>query len=331
MELEIKVLWCRGLTAFNFFQKLSIYSAVSITSEDERIQLTPDQIQEQKTPIDEDNEGNPEWNHPMKFDLKPLNFIDPNFNDLSLLFELRNQGQLFGDKVIGEVRVPLKDLIDSVGGEIVRFVSYEVRNPEGKHNGILDFSYKVIDDVNNSRVNSSNNGVYITGYQHHHDYQLQFDQNSANYDVNVDGYHHHHHHNHSHNHQFDSYIQGRDSEIHMTGYHHHNLSNDSVILSETERIQYPKIEFEDDDNHNSMVSVYPHISSSLTMTAANAAEYQLSAPDIYPPPQPRPPQPWAPPPRPLPRPYVYPPPPPSQPYGDPHWGYHRPPNYHHNW
>ncbi|XP_021852260.1 protein SRC2 [Spinacia oleracea] len=156
MELEMKVMWCKGLSAFNFFQKLTVYAAVSISTKKDSLELTQDQKQEQKTPVDDDGDGNPEWNHPIKFDLRPLHRINPGFEDLCLLFELRNHGQLFGYRTIGDVRVPLTELIQSVGIEIPRFVSYEVRSPQGHHN-------------------------------HHHP---QLDGNTTNSDTHVIGYHH---------------------------------------------------------------------------------------------------------------------------------------------
>uniref|UniRef100_A0A803MMN4 C2 domain-containing protein n=1 Tax=Chenopodium quinoa TaxID=63459 RepID=A0A803MMN4_CHEQI len=288
MELEIKVMWCKGLSSFNFFQKLTVYAAVSITSENEKLLLTQDQKQEQKTIVDEDNgDGNPEWNHSMKFDLRPLKSFIPNFEDLCLLFELRNHGQLFGDKTIGEVRVPLTELIQSVGGEIVRFVSYEVRSPEDN------------------------------GYHHH----SQLDGNNTISDTHVIGHHHH------------SQLDGNathdiNSDTHVMGYQHHHHSQLGGSASEV--IQYPKIDLEE---HSVPPLVYPPPSSSSSFTADSA--HYPPAPALYPPP---PPQTWADtPPRmshyPPPQPYVYPPPPrpppQQQPYGVPHWGYQRPPDYHH--
>lgn len=167
MELEIRVMWCKGITtSFNFFQKLAVYTAVSITPEDQTLKITQDQKQEQKTPIDQEGDGNPEWNSIMKFDLSPPN-ISSNLNKLALVFELRNQGQLFGYKEIGEVRVPVRDLVESVGVGVGRLVSYEVRGPDGKHNGVLDFSYKVINkaDLGNYVADSK---IQMSGFENHH-------------------------------------------------------------------------------------------------------------------------------------------------------------------
>ncbi|KAL9229370.1 hypothetical protein vseg_004844 [Gypsophila vaccaria] len=147
MEIEIKVMWCKGLTSFNFFQKLTIYALVSIKPEKNTLNLTQEHKQEQKTPVDEEGDGDPEWNHTVTFDLRRLEAVSPGFEDLSVGFEFRHRGQLFGDKTVGEVNVPLKSLVQSVGSNVVRFVSYEVRSPEvisihGYHNSQrLDWDY----------------------------------------------------------------------------------------------------------------------------------------------------------------------------------------------
>ncbi|XVF58504.1 hypothetical protein PTKIN_Ptkin07bG0071200 [Pterospermum kingtungense] len=107
--LELKLISCKDLKAFNFFQKLSAYSVASIMIVNEQAKKKEDQRnhlqQRQKTSI--------------------------------------NKGGLV-DRTIGEVRVPLKDLIDEFCG-VVRFVSYQVRNSDGKPNGVLNFSYKLIE------------------------------------------------------------------------------------------------------------------------------------------------------------------------------------------
>ncbi|KAJ6433640.1 hypothetical protein OIU84_017355 [Salix udensis] len=91
----------------------------------------------------------------MHFDLTEVSFQDRD--NLFIHFDLCHEGVYFGDKIIGEVRVPLKDLIQEANG-IARFVSYEVRTPDGKPNGMLNFSCK----VKNMGTDSSQTG--ITGY-----------------------------------------------------------------------------------------------------------------------------------------------------------------------
>lgn len=137
-SLEIKVMFGKDLKAFNFFQKLTLYVLVSMVSDDPGKKL--EQKQKHRTPTDKEGDGNPEWNHEMQFDLKEIPFQD--CGHIFVQFELKHEGVMFGDKTIGEVRVPIKDLISEFNG-VVRFVHYEVRNPDGKPNGVLSFSYKV--------------------------------------------------------------------------------------------------------------------------------------------------------------------------------------------
>ncbi|OMO98538.1 C2 calcium-dependent membrane targeting [Corchorus capsularis] len=126
--IEIKVISCKDLKAFNFFQKLSVYALVSIARDDDK---KVDEKQQQRTPTDREGDGNPEWNHTVRFDLSKALLQD--LDNLLIHFDLRHEGLMFGYKTIGEVRVPLKDLIQESNG-VVRFVIYEVvygrnRNP----------------------------------------------------------------------------------------------------------------------------------------------------------------------------------------------------------
>lgn len=154
-SLELKLISCKDLKAFNFFQKLSAYSVVSITIINEQAKKKEDQrkhLQRQKTSIDKGGK-NPEWNHVFEFDLQEKIPRDENQDHVFLMFDLRSEG-LVG-RTIGEVRVPLKDLIDEFCG-VVRFVSYQVRNSDGKPNGVLNFSYKLIGRKNQNQKSEKN-------------------------------------------------------------------------------------------------------------------------------------------------------------------------------
>ncbi|GLT93954.1 hypothetical protein SLE2022_117200 [Rubroshorea leprosula] len=129
-----------GLKAFNFFQRLSVYSVVYLVDEElKKKEQQQKRLQRQKTPIDRQEGGNPEWNHLVHFDLRSLSH--DHCDNLFLRFDLRCEGLV--NRSIGEVCVPLKDLIDEFSGA-VRFVSYQVRSCDGKANGVLNFSYKLI-------------------------------------------------------------------------------------------------------------------------------------------------------------------------------------------
>jgi hypothetical protein len=142
-SIELKVISARDLKGFNFFQKLSVYAVVRLVNEEVKKKPEQQQLQRQKTPADRVGDRNPEWNHEMHFDLKDL-LLPDDCNNLFLRFDLRSEGIVFGNNV-GEVQVPVfKDLVDDESNGAMRFVSYQVRSRDGKPNGVLNFSYKVI-------------------------------------------------------------------------------------------------------------------------------------------------------------------------------------------
>ncbi|XP_044460438.1 uncharacterized protein LOC123192025 [Mangifera indica] len=138
--LELKVISCNDLKAFNFFQKLSVYAVVSIVnSELKKKEQQQKSLERQKTPTDTEGGSHPEWNHLLQLNLRPLG---DDFSRLFVSFDLHCAGVVCGNKIIGKVRVPLQDLIDEFT-EAVRFVRYQVRGRDGKPNGVLNFSYKI--------------------------------------------------------------------------------------------------------------------------------------------------------------------------------------------
>uniref|UniRef100_A0A2N9EKF3 C2 domain-containing protein n=1 Tax=Fagus sylvatica TaxID=28930 RepID=A0A2N9EKF3_FAGSY len=96
---------------------LSVYALVSLVSHDPNKKL--EQNQQQRTPTDKD--GDPEWNHEMRFDLNEVSLED--CDHVFIHFDLRHEGVMFGDKNIGEVHVAFKDLMEESNG-VVRFASY---------------------------------------------------------------------------------------------------------------------------------------------------------------------------------------------------------------
>ncbi|CAJ1792611.1 unnamed protein product [Sphenostylis stenocarpa] len=147
-SMEVKLISCKNIRAFNFFQKLTLYATVFIDSEDPKREITEERKQRQRTLTDRDSESdgsNPEWNYLARFDLGCLSHSphDSDFGHLFLCFEFRHDGTILGDKVVGECRVALANMIRDAGTDSARFVSYEVRSAEGKPNGIFNFSYKL--------------------------------------------------------------------------------------------------------------------------------------------------------------------------------------------
>ncbi|KAJ9154492.1 hypothetical protein P3X46_027817 [Hevea brasiliensis] len=136
--LEINVISAKDLKDVNLFSKMDVYAVVSISGDSQLHK------QKTKTPVDRDGGTNPTWNFPARFTIHG----DPaQQNRLNLVFKLRCDRAL-GDKDIGEVNVPIKELFDSMGdGKSMQFVSYQVRKPSGKPKGELNFSFKFGDKV----------------------------------------------------------------------------------------------------------------------------------------------------------------------------------------
>ncbi|XP_056175807.1 protein SRC2 homolog [Syzygium oleosum] len=141
-RLELQVISCEELRAFNFFQKLSVFVTVSIVpgGDDPKKQLRPAlQQQRHRTPTSKGGHRNPEWKHDMVFDLSDVSARD--YSDLSLKFDVRLPS-VVGSRSIGEVRASLQDLVDDFNGAVQQR-GYHVKNDDGKRIGVLNFTYKL--------------------------------------------------------------------------------------------------------------------------------------------------------------------------------------------
>ncbi|KAM3357872.1 protein SRC2 [Capsicum galapagoense] len=146
--LEINVMSGKDLNKVNLITKMDVYVVVSISgADDDRSN------QKTKTHVDHDGDNNPTWNFPIKFTIDENAAVQ---NRLHLVFKLRCQRAL-GDKDIGEVDVPIKELLESPNSSTgsKQFVSYQIRKPSGKPKGQLTFSYQFSDKITgNSSVDS---------------------------------------------------------------------------------------------------------------------------------------------------------------------------------
>ncbi|XVF28342.1 hypothetical protein REPUB_Repub15cG0021400 [Reevesia pubescens] len=134
--LEINVISAKGLKNVNLIDKMHVYAIISLKGDKQK--------QKTKTPVDKDCGKDPTWNFPIKFSIDES--LAKN-NNLNLKFEIKCE-RILGDKELGEVNVPVKELLDSPGeGSSKQFVSYQVRKPSGKPEGTLNFSYLFGDKV----------------------------------------------------------------------------------------------------------------------------------------------------------------------------------------
>ncbi|GMI79331.1 hypothetical protein HRI_001602400 [Hibiscus trionum] len=130
--LEINLHCAKDLKNVNLFTKMNVYAVVSING---------DRRTAQKSPVDKECGAYPNWNHTMKM---TIDEAVARRNHHNLVIRLKS-GRIIGDKEIGTVQVPIKELLDhNDGNGKVEFqnVSYSVRMPNGKMRGVLNFSYK---------------------------------------------------------------------------------------------------------------------------------------------------------------------------------------------
>ncbi|KAG6586253.1 Protein SRC2, partial [Cucurbita argyrosperma subsp. sororia] len=134
-SLDINIKNAKGLKNVNLFSTMDVYAVVSISG-DPRGKL------KQKTPVANDGGSDPHWNFAMKF---TINEAAAQSNRLNLKIKLVSERSL-GDKKIGKVIVPIKQLLDECAkgdeGNSERTVSFGVRTASGKEKGNVEFSYK---------------------------------------------------------------------------------------------------------------------------------------------------------------------------------------------
>ncbi|KAK9086459.1 hypothetical protein Syun_028853 [Stephania yunnanensis] len=136
--LDITVLSANDLKNVNFFTTMDVY-VITIIGGDPRTT--------QRTAVAKGGGRNPTWNFPMRFTVvgeKPhQRRYSSNYNNhIMLTFEIRSK-RFLGDRDIGEVHVPVEDLLVNAGDpKHINFVSYEVRRRSGISKGVLNFSYR---------------------------------------------------------------------------------------------------------------------------------------------------------------------------------------------
>ncbi|KAJ0598350.1 putative C2 domain-containing protein [Helianthus annuus] len=133
-NLNLTIISANGLKKPTFMGKMDVYAVVSISG-------TIGNPQKLKTNISKHANSDPTWNFPMKFIINEAAGFQ---NRLTLVIKIKAAG-IFGGRNLGEVHVPVKELLEGVKdeGKTMQFVSYQVRRPSGKVKGVLSFSYEV--------------------------------------------------------------------------------------------------------------------------------------------------------------------------------------------
>jgi C2 domain len=128
-SLEVTMISAKDLKKVNFLSKMSVYAIATISGAD------PADIR--RTVPDKAGGRCPNWGTVVRFVIRSL---DPH---LALRIVLRSEGFL-RDREVGEVSIPVHDLLESGASGEEKLVSYQVCRPSGRPKGVLNLSYKVI-------------------------------------------------------------------------------------------------------------------------------------------------------------------------------------------
>ncbi|XP_010259736.1 PREDICTED: protein SRC2 homolog [Nelumbo nucifera] len=137
-RLEITVISARDLRNVRrvFKSHMRVYAVVSVSSDPNKIQ---------RTPVDQKGGTNPNWNCTMNFSLGECDLSVHRNKPILLSFKLCCN-RTRGDKLLGEVFVPIIDLLNNApptgNSTPTRTISCQVRDLLGNLHGILNFSYK---------------------------------------------------------------------------------------------------------------------------------------------------------------------------------------------
>ncbi|XP_076901313.1 protein SRC2 homolog [Bidens hawaiensis] len=124
--LDITVISASGLKNFFLFFRMKVYVVVSL--------INGNSIVEKKTHSARGR--NPKWNHRVKFPVE-----ESAIETTTLLFVLR-QRRAWGDKDIGEVSIPVRELLETTSGGSEHVVDYQVQSMRGKAVGTFTFSHQ---------------------------------------------------------------------------------------------------------------------------------------------------------------------------------------------
>uniref|UniRef100_A0A1J3DX13 C2 domain-containing protein n=1 Tax=Noccaea caerulescens TaxID=107243 RepID=A0A1J3DX13_NOCCA len=139
LTLELNIYSAKDLENVNLITKMDVYAVVWINGDDSQ------KNHKEKTAVDRTGESEPTWNHAVKFSVDQRLAREGR---LTLVVKLVCD-RIFGGKDLGEVQVPVLELLNSSpsfngdgNGNGMRFVTYQVRTPSGKGQGSLTFSYR---------------------------------------------------------------------------------------------------------------------------------------------------------------------------------------------
>jgi hypothetical protein len=131
-ELEVTIISAQDLKNVSTFGKMTPYAVAWVYSN-----------MKVSTPIDPKGSVNPTWNAPLKLIVEQRILEQPN---ATLNVDIYSHGS-FSNKHVGSCSVPLSHLKekDSKGADTKKFMSFLVRRPSGRTQGMLNLSLKLGD------------------------------------------------------------------------------------------------------------------------------------------------------------------------------------------
>ncbi|KAJ9555905.1 hypothetical protein OSB04_010519 [Centaurea solstitialis] len=129
--LDLNLISAKQLKNVSLFGRMDVYAVVSISGTVEKL----------RTPVIKGGGPNPTWKSPMKLTFDEAAAMHYG---LKLVIKIKAIG-MFTNWKLGQVKVPIKELMESVksDGILMQFVSYRLRRPSGKTmKGEVRFSYK---------------------------------------------------------------------------------------------------------------------------------------------------------------------------------------------
>lgn len=142
--LDITVVSASDLKNAGMFSKMNVYAVVTIFGES------------QTTSVARDCGVKPTWNHQMRFNINEAAAMQ---NNITIVFSIKSTGGCFGNPDLGEVFVPLKEMLLKGNGDDEKPMSYNITTPGGRAKGVLNISYKFgpSSSANNNAYQSNDN------------------------------------------------------------------------------------------------------------------------------------------------------------------------------
>ncbi|XP_076881634.1 protein SRC2-like [Bidens hawaiensis] len=135
--LDLMMVSAKGLKKSSLMGRMDVYAEATISG-------CSGKVQRLRTTVDKSGDSDPTWNFPMKFIVEDSNGLQ------TLVVKIKKVRVFGGGKCLGEVNVPVKELMEGSAGVTdagnnnskLKSGSYDVITKSGKVHGGLSFWYE---------------------------------------------------------------------------------------------------------------------------------------------------------------------------------------------